>query len=93
MGGEPDRAAVGVLGEYPGCHQAFGDLAAVQLGELDSGPQAAARTSRTTLAGSAFSRSCRWVPSLADCSWNSPVFSMAMTSRAMAQASGIAAEG
>src|SRR6266571_6398477 len=47
------------------------------------------RTSRTASLGRQDSRSCRCAPSLAERSWNSPVDSIAMTSRATAQASGL----
>jgi hypothetical protein len=47
------------------------------------------RTSRTTERGSAESRSCIRLPSTAARAWYSPVRSIAITSRATAQASGL----
>ena len=87
--GEADRGPVGVLGQHPARGQALARLPAGAAANSTPAHRPRPRTSRTASRGSAASRSCRCVPSLADRSWNSPVASIAMTSRPTAQASGL----
>jgi hypothetical protein len=87
--GEADRGTVRVLGQHPARGQALADLPAIEIGKFHAAHRPRPRTWRTASRGSADSRSCRCMPSLAERSWSSPVDSIAMTSRPTAQANGL----
>ena len=85
--------AVRVLGEHARSAQPLADLAPGQRRRTRRRPTGRGRALRgRCCAGSAASRSCRCAPSLAERSWNSPVSSIAMTSRADRAGQRVAAE-
>ena len=94
--GEPDRRAVGVLGQHAAGHQRLGDLPAGRQGrvDVDARPQPApaygdhAVADQRRAAARAAPRRARW-----PAAWYSPVFSISMTARADRAGQRVAAEG